>query len=88
MNDTNGRCADAAGLPAVASARSRTTFSSGKDTATVESRLCPRCATRDEYSPVFIVEQNSVGIDAAVIAVVLSFRRLGMYTQYAMRPIT
>ena len=37
--------------------------------AIVDSRLRPRCATRDVYLLIFIVEQDLVGIDAAVSAI-------------------
>ena len=39
--------------------------------AIVDSRLRPWCATRDMYLLIFIVEQNSIEIDAVVSAVTL-----------------
>jgi len=43
----------------------------GLNKAIVDSRLRPRYATHDVYLLIFIVEQNSVGIDAVVPAVTL-----------------
>ena len=55
----------------------RTKFSSSNwllhpTRATVDRILRPRCTTHDEQLLVVIVEQNLVGIDAAVSAVTLS----------------
>jgi len=56
--------------------------------AIVDGRPCPhpRCATHDVYLPVFIVEQNLVGIDAVQFRLLRS-RSLGIYTRVTRRNV-